>query len=134
MNKLIAQCVLASVMTAAGAFAHAETGPSADALLQSTESVLKQIDDGHFDDVWRDSAAFVGNTYTEQRFGDDTRRSRAPLGAVAKRGWSDITLIQFSNAKDVPDGLYANVDFTTTLQSGKTMFEKLSSRQESDGK
>ncbi|AHI67577.1 DUF4019 domain-containing protein [Burkholderia thailandensis] len=100
---------------------------------QSAENVLKQIDEGRFDDVWRESAAFVRSQSTARRFADDTRRLRAPLGTVARRGWSDIMPIQFSNAKDVPDGLHANVDFTTTLQGGKVVFEKLSLRRESGG-
>lgn len=134
MNKLVARCVIAAAMLAAGPLAHAQASPSPDAVLQSAEDVLKQIDDGRFDLVWRDSAAFVKERYTAQRFADDTRRLRAPLGAVARRGWSDIMLIQFANTKDVPDGLYANVDFTTTLQGGKVVFEKLSLHRESDGR
>ncbi|AGK49952.1 MULTISPECIES: DUF4019 domain-containing protein [Burkholderia] len=133
MKKIVARCAAAGALLAAGALAHAQTSPSPDGVLQSAENVLKQIDEGRFDDVWKDCAAFVRSKSTAQRFADDTRRLRAPLGAVARRGWSDIMLIQFANTKDVPDGLYANVDFTTTLQGGKVVFEKLSLRRESDG-
>ena len=61
------------------------------------------------------------------------QRARQSVGAVRHRGWAQITRIRYTNASTPPDGLYANVDYATTLTSGATMFEKLSFRREDDG-
>ncbi|VWD58077.1 membrane protein [Burkholderia lata] len=69
----------------------------------------------------------------QDQFAADMQRARQSVGAVRHRGWAQITRIRYTNSGTTPDGLYANVDYTTTLTNGATMFEKLSFRLEDDG-
>ncbi|HGO6127705.1 hypothetical protein WL99_12090 [Burkholderia cepacia] len=128
--KWLIGCAVASI--AIGAHAQAD-GESADALLRDSDAVFKQLDAGQYNDVWTDAAAFVKARIKQDQFASDMQRARQSVGAVRHRGWAQITRIRYTNASATPDGLYANVDYATTLTSGATMFEKLSFRREDDG-
>ncbi|MDI9653588.1 DUF4019 domain-containing protein, partial [Burkholderia cenocepacia] len=69
----------------------------------------------------------------QDQFAADMRHARQSVGAVGHRGWAQVTRIRYTNASTIPDGLYANVDFATTLKNGSTVFEKMSFRLEDDG-
>jgi hypothetical protein len=109
-------------------------GTSADELLRNADFALQMIDTGRFHDLYTDVAPFVKQRYDEQHFSDDTRQSRQLVGAIKSRGWAAVTRIIYTGAKDVPDGLYANVDYATTQTSGKVVYEKVSFRLENDGR
>lgn len=109
-------------------------GTSADELLRNADFALQMIDTGRFHDLYSDVAPFVKQRYDEQHFSDDTRQSRQLVGAIKSRGWAAVTRIIYTGAKDVPDGLYANVDYATTQTSGKVVYEKVSFRLENDGR
>ncbi|AJK48648.1 DUF4019 domain-containing protein [Burkholderia plantarii] len=110
------------------------SGTSADELLRDADYALQLLDAGRYQDLWNDAAPFVKQRYDPKRFADDTRMSREAVGAIKSRGWAAVTRIIYSGAKDVPDGLYANVDYATTQTSGKVVYEKVSFRLESDGR
>ncbi len=97
-------------------------------------TVLKQIDSGRYAEVWNSAAPFVKTKIPENEFETTTRQARGSLGAIDHRGWSSVTRIQYANAEQVPDGLYANVDFSTTLVNGRIVYELLSFKLESDGR
>ncbi|QKM49298.1 hypothetical protein B7760_03355 [Burkholderia glumae] len=109
-------------------------GASADELLRDADYALRLLDTGRYQDLWNDAAPFVKQRYDPQRFANDTRLSREAVGAIKSRGWAAVTRIIYSGAKDVPDGLYANVDYATTQASGKVVYEKISFRLENDGR
>ncbi len=109
-------------------------GTSADELLRDGDYALQLIDTGRFQDLWNDAAPFVKQRYDRKRFTDDTRRARETVGQIKGRGWAAVTRIVYNGAKDVPDGLYANVDYATTQATGKTVYEKVSFRLEGDGR
>ncbi|WP_414448298.1 DUF4019 domain-containing protein [Burkholderia sp. 22PA0099] len=109
-------------------------GTSADELLRDGDYALQLIDAGRFQDLWNDAAPFVKQRYDAQHFADDVRGSRQAVGQIKGRGWAAVTRIIYTGAKDVPDGLYANVDYATTQVSGKVVYEKVSFRLENDGR
>ncbi|RQR27939.1 DUF4019 domain-containing protein [Burkholderia sp. Bp9143] len=128
--KWLIGCALASIAIGA----HAQSGgESADALLRDADTVFKQLDAGQFGAVWTDSAAFVKARIKQDQFAADMQRARQSVGMVSHRGWAQITRIRYKNAAAMPDGLYANLDYATTLTTGATVFEKLSFRLEDDG-
>ncbi|KVE73864.1 DUF4019 domain-containing protein [Burkholderia vietnamiensis] len=128
--KWLIGCAAASL--AIGAHAQAG-GESADALLRDADTVFKQLDAGQYGTVWADSAAFVKARIKQDQFAADVQRARQSVGTVRHRGWAQITRIRYTNAGTTPDGLYANVDYATTLTTGTTVYEKLSFRLEDDG-
>jgi hypothetical protein len=123
-------CLLAS----SPGFAASVPGSSADELLDSATIVLKQIDSGHYAAVWDSTAPFVKARIPEGEFVTTTRRARGSLGGIDHRGWGSVTRIQYANAAHIPDGLYANVDFSTTLVNGRVVYELLSFKLETDGR
>ncbi|WCM22560.1 DUF4019 domain-containing protein [Paraburkholderia bryophila] len=127
--KFAAACAFAACYTLAAA----EPGTSADELLADATRVLQQVDSGHYAEVWQGVAPFIQARTSQEQFVDSVRQSRQVLGTVSKRGWASVTRIRYTSVNGVPDGLYANVDFATTLASGKTMFEKVSFQLQNDG-
>ena len=129
MVKVVTTCALVASST----LAVAEPGTSADELLGDAGRVLQQVDSDHYDDLWQNVAPFVREKLTQEQFVISIRRARQTLGRVSSRGWASVTRIRYTNVTNFPDGLYANVDFATTLASGATLFEMLSFQLESDG-
>lgn len=127
--KAVAACAVAASCT----LAVAEPGSSADELLSDAARVLQQLDSDHYDGVWQNAAPFIREKMTEEQFADSLRLARQSFGVVSKRGWASVTRIRYTKISGVPDGLYANVDFTTTLTDGRALFEMLSFQLESDG-
>ncbi|WP_321790788.1 DUF4019 domain-containing protein [Burkholderia pyrrocinia] len=124
-------CAVASIAIGA----HAQSaGESADTLLRDSDAVFKQLDAGQYGAVWSDAAAFVKARIKQDQFAADMQRARQSIGAVKHRGWAQVTRIRYNNASATPDGLYANVDYATTLTNGATVFEKLSFRLDDDGR
>ncbi|KWB45233.1 hypothetical protein WL37_16785 [Burkholderia ubonensis] len=129
--KWLIGCAAASLAIGA----HAQSvGDSPDTLLHDADAVFKQLDAGQYNAVWRDAAAFVKARIKQDQFAADMQRARQSVGKVSHRGWAQITRIRYTNSTATPDGLYANVDYATTLTTGATVFEKLSFRLDDDGR
>ncbi len=111
----------------------AQQGTSADELLNDANQVLQQLDANHYAALWQDAAPFVKASVPQERFAREMQQTRQSVGAVTRRGWASITRIQYSGAKGIPDGLYANVDFST-LANGRKVFEMLSFRLGDDSR
>lgn len=128
--KMIAACALA----AASVLAHgAEAGNSADELLGSAALALKRIDAGDYTTLWQQTAPFVRGIYTADRFAAGLVQARKSVGTVSQRGWASVTRLTYTKVKDVPDGLYANVDYATRLTDGRVIYEKVSFQLGADG-
>jgi hypothetical protein len=120
--------------TSAALSAHAQSaGESADELLNDANTVMRQLDNGEYADVWANAAPFVKVRITHDQFVADTRRARQTLGAVRAREWASVTRLRSRDMPGVPDGLYANVDVATTTATGSAIYEKLSFRFDDDG-
>jgi hypothetical protein len=129
VTKFATACLLAAQCT----FAVAEPGTSADELLADATRVLQQVDSERYAEVWQGVAPFIQAKVSQEQFVNSVRQSRQAVGTVSKRGWAAVTRIRYMSVTHVPDGLYANVDFSTTLASGQTVFEKVSFQLQSDG-
>ena len=127
-TKLAATTLLMSF--AAGAMA---AGTSADELLRDGDAVLQQIDASHGGALWDNAAPFVKAKFERPQFITQLQQQRQSYGAVTSRGWASVTRLQFTNSHDVPDGLYANVDYASHTADGQTVFELVSFRLEPDG-
>lgn len=111
----------------------AAQGTSADELLNDTGRVFQLFDSNQYADAWQNAAPFVKAKIPQDEFVRMTIEARKELGTVARRSWSSITRIQAVGLPGIPDGLYANVDFSSTLTSGRTVFEMLSFQLGDDG-
>jgi hypothetical protein len=128
--KMAAACALA----AASVLAHgAEAGDSADELLGNAALALKRIDAGDYTALWQQTAPFVRGFYTPDRFASGLTQARKSVGTVSQRGWASVTRLTYTKVKDVPDGLYANVDYATRLTDGRVVYEKVSFQLGADG-
>lgn len=127
--KWLIGCAVASI--AIGAHAQS-SGDSADELLQDSNKVFRQLEAGQFNDIWLDSADFIKTRFKQDQFVADIRRAWQTVALVRHREWEQISRNRYKNAT-VPDGLYANVDYVTTLTTGTTVYEKVSFRLEDDG-
>ncbi|MGS0897379.1 DUF4019 domain-containing protein [Burkholderia stagnalis] len=130
-TKWLIGCAVASI--AIGAHAQA-AGESADTLLRDSDAVFKQLDAGQYGAVWNNAAAFVKARIKQDQFAADMQHARQSVGTVDHRGWAQITRIRYARMAEMPDGLYANVDYATTLTSGAVVFEKLSFRLDDDSR
>jgi hypothetical protein len=128
-----AKFATATALAAMATIAHAEPGQSADQLLVTAGRVLQQIDLDREVSVWAEMAPFVKTRVPKDQFVSATQHARQSVGAVERRGWASITRIRYDYDPIIPDGLYANVDYTTTLVSGRTVYERLSFQLASDG-
>lgn len=128
--KMVAACALA----AASVLAHGvEAGDSADELLGNATLALKRIDAGDYTTLWQQTAPFVRGIYTADRFAAGLVQARKSVGTVSQRGWASVTRLTYTKVKDVPDGLYANVDYATRLTDGRVIYEKVSFQLGADG-
>jgi hypothetical protein len=127
--KLAAVCALAT----SASLAVAAPGTSADELLNDADHVLQQLDSNQYAEVWQNAAPFMKAKIPEDRFVSTASQTRSAFGAVTRRGWAQVTRIQYTGVSGFPDGLYANVDYATTLASGRTVFELVSFQLGSDG-
>ncbi len=126
---------VACMLTMMSVLAHgAEAGASADELLGDAQRVLQQIDAGQYATVWQEAAPFVRAKYAENGFESGLSQLRQMVGTVSRRGWASVTRLAYSHDKVVPDGLYANVDYTTWRADGRIVYERVSFQLGNDGR
>ncbi|MFC5427888.1 DUF4019 domain-containing protein [Paraburkholderia denitrificans] len=135
MANMLIKSSLTIIALAAALNAHAQSnGESANELLQEADAVFRHLDNGQIRVVWNGAAKFVKDRIEREKFETGILEARKKLGTVNRRGWAQITRIIYKNALELPDGLYANIDYATTLATGANVFEKLSFRLEDDGR
>ncbi|KML18384.1 MULTISPECIES: DUF4019 domain-containing protein [Burkholderia] len=127
--KWLIGCAVASIAIGAHAQSAAE---SADTLLRDSDAVFKQLDAGQYGVVWTNAAGFVKARIKQDQFVAEMQHARQSVSTVGHRGWAQMTRVVYKSVPEVPDGLYANVDYTTTLETGTTLYERLSFRLEND--
>lgn len=137
MKRLTAILIFASVQAIALAcpsIAFAESGDSADELLREAELATRQIDANQFTTLWQSAAPFVKARLPQPSFIDDMRKAKQSIGPVARRSWASVSRVTYVGNKDLPDGLYANVGYSTALANGAVTTEQVSFRLEGDGR
>lgn len=133
--NVVRRVVCSLVLTAVATLAHGTgSGSSSDEILDAAGQVLQQIDQNQYTQVWQDAVPFVKARLTQDGLVNALSHSRQQLGPVKYRNWSAIVRLQYSNSKTVPDGLYADVDYTTTLVDGRVIYEFVTLELGSDGR
>lgn len=133
MKQPFARLCTALVLSSAACGVWAQDA-SADQLIQSGIQVLKQIDDGRAGDVWEAAAPFVKAKFPKAELAATLQQSRQTVGSVTARTWASVNRVRYGqDTTTTPAGLYANVDYSTRLADGRTVFELVSFRQEADG-
>ena len=126
--------LVAALFALAPLFASAQAIESADEILATSLSALRQIDEGRTDAIWDQTSAFVKAKMTKDDFVNGIKSARARLGPVASRNWAGVIRIKYlPGSVEPPPGMYANADFSSLLKDGRTVFEKVTLRQEPDG-
>ena len=107
---------------------------SADRIIETGFQVLGAIDNGRAADLWEEASPTVKARIPKAEWARSMADARQKVGAVAERTWASVVRIRYiEETASMPAGLYANVDYSTRLRDGRTVFELLSFRQEADG-
>lgn len=126
--------IAAGLMLLSLGTAWAQNSESADDIVRAGLSSLRQIDDGQLDGLWDGTSAFVKTKMPRAEFVNGIQQARSTVGAVRERNWAGIQRIQYlPGSVDPPAGMYANIDYSTRLADGRTVFEKVTLRMEPDG-
>ena len=133
VNGAFKVAVVCSLAAASVLAQGAQAGDSADELVGNAALVLKKIDAGDYTALWQQTAPFVRGFYTPERFASGLTQARKSVGTVSQRGWASVTRLTYTHVKDIPDGLYANVDYASQLADGRVVYEKVSFQLGSDG-
>ncbi len=134
MKQLFSRLLAAFAFTLTASCAIAQEGTSADELIQTALSGLRQIDENRSGELWEAASAFVKTKLPKAEFVNNMQRTRQTVGTVARRDWASVVRIRYlDDSTGLPAGQYANVDFATHLDNGKTVFEMVSFRLEPGG-
>ena len=116
----------------------AQSQDSADEIIAAGFSALRTIDAAQSDPsqmepLWANTSAFVKTKMPKDEFVSGIRQARARYGAISQRTWAGVIRIRHGANSDLPEGLYANADFSTRLPNGSLIFEKVTFRFEPSG-
>ncbi|CAJ0901684.1 hypothetical protein R20233_04648 [Ralstonia sp. LMG 32965] len=117
----------------AAARAHAAPGTSADEILQLADRIAAQFEMAQYGAVWDGAAPMIRWAVDKAAFVRQLQATHKNDGSVLDRGWASIARIQYQNNRDIPDGLYANVDYAVHLKNGGVTYQLISLRLEEDG-
>lgn len=106
---------------------------SADQLIQVARNQAELVDQSRAAEAWDAASPTMKARVKRDAFAASTQASRAQLPPVAQRTWAGVMRVRYDKDADVPAGLYGNVDFSTRLTDGSTLFELVTLRQELDG-
>ncbi len=129
-------CAWLTLLGCSGALAQESgVGSSADELVQAGLNTLRQIEDNRAGDAWEAAAPFVKARFPKAELVGTLQKARATFGSVAQRTWASVSRVRQTTASEqgFPPGLYANIDYSTRLTDGRTVFELVSFRLELDG-
>lgn len=125
--------LLCATTVLAAAQAHAAPGASADEILQLADRTVAQFEMAQYGAVWDAAAPMIRSAADKATFVRQMQATHKHDGDVSDHGWASIARIQYQNNRDIPDGLYANVDYAVHLKSGGVMYQVISFRLEEDG-
>lgn len=126
-------CGVGALWLACGGLAAAQQDASADLLIAAARQVAQQVDDDRAGEAWDAASPVLRARIARERFVAEVRAGRKPFAAMAGRTWASVARLSYAQDAEVPAGLYGNIDFSTRLADGSTMFELVTLRQEADG-
>ena len=131
-TRLLAGCVMAAGLQIAAA------APASDAvsdeLLGAATEVLRKTDTDRVSELWDSGSNVLKTRMSKTAFTQATTKARQSMGPVASRDWTSVTRLKYrkDNEDGFPAGLYANVVFSTELDSGRKASERISFAMENN--
>ena len=130
MNQRFPLLLSTALLLSAPFLAQAQSQDSADEIIAAGFNVLQTIDSAQSDPrqiepLWTRTSAFVKTRMSKDEFISGIRQARAGYGSISKRTWAGVIRIRHGANSNLPEGLYANADFSTTLPNDKIIFEKV---------
>ncbi|CAJ0883771.1 DUF4019 domain-containing protein [Ralstonia flatus] len=114
--------------------ARAEPGTSPEDILRLADRTVAQLQMAQYGDLWETAAPMVRATTDKGSFVRQMQATQMTDRAVLDHGWASITRIRYQHSRDIPDGLYANVDYAVHLKNGDVKYRLISFRLEGDGR
>lgn len=132
-TRLLAGCLMAAGLQIAAAAAQVPDVAS-DELLRAATEILQKADADRSGELWDSGSSVLKSRMSKATFIQATRKARQSMGPVVDRDWSTVTRLKYlaDNESGFPAGLYANVVFSTHLNSGKRASEKISFAMENN--
>lgn len=137
MNRIAVRWLAACLMAAGfqmAAAAPAASDAVSDELLGVAAEVLRKTDTDRVSELWDSGSNVLKARMNKTAFMQATRKARQSMGPVASRDWSSVTRLKYrkDNEDGFPAGLYANVVFSTELDSGRKASERISFAMENN--
>ncbi len=136
MRQIFTRLLAGGVMAAAWQIAAAAPASDAvsDELLDAATEILRKADTDRVGELWDSGSGVLKTRMGKSAFMQATRKARQSMGPVASRDWSSVTRLKYpkDNEDGFPAGLYANVVFSTQLDSGRKASERISFAMENN--
>ncbi len=114
---------------AAATSSHAAAKTSA---VKAATEWLKIIDDGKYDDSWKDASSFFKSHVSEEQWAQQVGPARGSLGAVVARKVKSAMYL--TTMPGAPDGQYVVIQYQTTFAHKKSAIETVTPMLDSDGR
>lgn len=128
------RCAAPILFVLAMGTARAEPGTSPEDILRLADRTVVQLQLAQYSDLWEAAAPMVRATADKEAFVSQMQATQATDNSVLDHGWASITRIRYQHSRDIPDGLYANVDYAVHLKNGDVTYRLISFRLEGDGR
>ncbi len=137
MNRFILVFGCLFAMFAFRSLAADEAKPKADeagekAAREAAESWLKLIDDGKYEESWKDAAELFQKAVTKQQWADAAKAARDPLGKLLSRKFKSAE--SKTTLPGAPDGHYVILQFDSSFENKKEAVETVTPMQDKEGK
>jgi len=113
-------------------YARAEDEDKTKAAVSAAESWLKLVDDGKFEDSWKESASLFRGAIKQEQWGQSLNAARKPLGKLVSRKVKSSSYK--TEMPGAPDGQYVIIQFETSFENKKTAVETVTPMMDKDGK
>jgi len=132
-TRLLAACLMAAGLQIAAA-APPVSDAASDELLRAATDILRKADADQVSELWDSGSSVLKSRMGKTAFVRATRKARLSMGPVTDREWSSVTRLKYQadNESGFPAGLYANVVFSTQLDSGRKASERISFARENN--
>jgi len=137
MNRIFTGWLAACLMVAGlriAAAAPSVSDAASDELLRVAADILRKADADQVNELWESGSGVLKSRMGKTAFVRATRKARLSMGPVTDREWSSVTRLKYQadNESGFPAGLYANVVFSTQLDSGRKASERISFARENN--
>ncbi len=130
MRKI--SCLLIVSLFLSCSFANAADTEKEAAAVTVAEKWLTLVDQGKYDDSWREASTIFRDAVTSAQWGQLVQTSRKPLGKLLSRKLGSKTYTK--SLPGAPDGEYVVIEFETSFENKKVAIETVTPMLDNDGK